>query len=494
MLCTSNGIVGCLPTSDRPADYCGVFGIFGHIQAAPLTYMGLYALQHRGQESAGIVSSDGRLVHKHLGMGLVSDVFADRKILESLKGHIAIGHNRYSTPGSTMAVNIQPILVNSKDGPLAVAHNGNLTNTKALRVALEKEGSIFATSSDSELLVHLIARSKKPRLVDRILEAISKIRGAYSLVFMTRDELVAVRDPHGFRPLIMGTLGDAVVFASESCALDLIGATVQRDIGPGELVHVDSDGVDSVQFAPNPTLHQCIFEFVYFSRPDSRIFGDFVDKTRRKIGQNLAEERPAEGDIVISVPDSSNTAALGYANSSHIPFEIGLIRNHYIGRTFIHPYQPMRDLNVRIKFNSVGGVLNKRKVVVVEDSIVRGTTLKKLTRMIRLAGAQEVHVRISCPPIRYPCFYGMDFPTRGELIAAWHSVEQIREYLDVDSLGYLSVEKLVDSMPEENRGYCTACFTGEYPVPISENNGKRFLEQEMDRDDRLSEPPIPALT
>jgi amidophosphoribosyltransferase len=487
-------IIGCGVNSDRPADHCGVFAIYGNLQAAPLTYMGLYALQHRGQESAGIVSSDGRVVHKHLGIGLVSDVFADRQILEGLKGHIAIGHNRYSTTGSTKEANIQPILVNSKDGPLAVAHNGNLTNTGALRKALEQEGSIFATSSDSEIIVHLIARSPKPRLVDRILDAVSKIRGAYSLVFMTRDEVVAVRDPHGFRPLIMGTLGDAVVFASESCALDLIGATIQRDVGPGELIHVDHGGVDAIQFEPNPTLHQCIFEFVYFSRPDSRIFGDYVDKTRRKIGKNLAEERPAEGDIVISVPDSSNTAALGYATRSKIPFEIGLIRNHYIGRTFIHPYQPMRDLNVRIKFNSVGGVLNKRKVIVVEDSIVRGTTLKKLTRMIRMAGAQEVHVRVSCPPIRYPCFYGMDFPTRGELIAAWHSVEQIREYLDVDSLGYLSVDKLVESMPEENCGYCTACFTGEYPIPITENNGKNFLEQQTDDKDSQPRPPIPTMT
>jgi amidophosphoribosyltransferase len=486
--------LGCGVTSDRPADYCGVFAIYGHPQAAPLTYMGLYALQHRGQESAGIVSSNGRLVHKHLGMGLVADVFADRRILESLEGHIAIGHNRYSTTGSTLAANIQPIVVKSKDGPLAVAHNGNLTNTRELHRQLEQEGSIFATSSDSEILIHLIARSRKPRLVDRILEALNRVRGAYSLVFMTQEEVVAVRDPHGFRPLIMGTLGDAVVFASESCALDLIGATVQRDVKPGELIHVDSGGVDTVQFDPNPRLHQCIFEFVYFSRPDSRIFGDFVDKTRRKIGRNLAEERPAEGDIVISVPDSSNTAALGFANRSEIPFEIGLIRNHYIGRTFIHPYQPMRDLNVRIKFNPVGGVLNKRRVVVVEDSIVRGTTLKKLTRMIRQAGAKEVHVRVSCPPIRYPCFYGMDFPTRGELIAAWHSEEKIREYLDADSLAYLSVEKLVDSMPEENRGYCTACFTGEYPIPITENNGKYSLEDQPDDRDNRDEPPISVLT
>jgi amidophosphoribosyltransferase len=479
--------------SDRPADHCGVFGIFGHAQASSLAYMGLYALQHRGQESSGIVSSDGNQVYKHLGMGLVSDVFPDRKILETLPGHLAIGHNRYSTTGSTLVTNIQPILVNSKDGPLAVAHNGNLTNTLKMRRKLEQEGSIFATSSDSEIIVHLIARSKKPRLIDRILDALQKVKGAYSLVFMTRDEVVAVRDVHGFRPLIMGTLGDAVVFASESCALDLIGATVQRDVRPGELIHVDSHGVDTVQFDSNSTLHQCIFEFVYFSRPDSRIFGDFVDKTRRKIGKNLAIECPATGDIVISVPDSSNTAALGYANMSKIPFELGLIRNHYIGRTFIHPYQPMRDLNVRIKFNPVGGVLNKRNVIVVEDSIVRGTTLKKLTRMIRQAGAKEVHVRVSCPPIRYPCFYGMDFPTRGELIAAWHSVEEIRQYLDVDSLKYLSVEKLVESMPEENRGYCTACFTGKYPIPITEDNGKFSLEQQPEALNSEPKPTIPIL-
>jgi amidophosphoribosyltransferase len=482
-----------LPTSDRPADHCGIIGIYGHAQAASLTYMGLYALQHRGQESAGIISTDGRTIYKHLGMGLVSDVFADRDVLESLKGSVAIGHNRYSTTGSTMAANIQPIFVTTKDGPLAVAHNGNLTNTRELRQELEREGSIFATSSDSEILIHLIARSRKPRLVDRIKDALQRVRGAYCLVFMTQDELVVVRDPHGFRPLIMGTLGDTVVFASESCALDLIGATVQRDVKPGELIHVDKDGVDAMQYDPNPTLHQCIFEFVYFSRPDSRIFGDFVDKTRRKIGKLLAEERLVDGDIVISVPDSSNTAALGYATRSGIPFEIGLIRNHYIGRTFIHPYQPMRDLNVRIKFNAVGGVLNNRRVVVVEDSIVRGTTLRKLTRMIRHAGAKEVHVRVSCPPIRYPCFYGMDFPTRGELIAAWHSVDEIREFLDADSLGYLSVEKLLESMPEENHGYCTACFTGEYPIPNTEGNDKYCLEDRPDTGNPNAEPPIPKL-
>ncbi len=488
-----HNILGCLPSSDRPADHCGIFGIYGNSQASSLTYMGLYALQHRGQESAGIISTDGRSVHKHLGMGLVSDVFADRTILESLKGSMAIGHNRYSTTGSTTAANIQPILVTTKDGPMAVAHNGNMTNTRELRQELEQDGSIFATSSDSEILIHLIARSRKPRLVDRILDALQRVRGAYCLVFMTQDELVVVRDPHGFRPLIMGTLGDTVVFASESCALDLIGATVQRDVMPGELIHVDKGGVDSMRYDPNHTLHQCIFEFVYFSRPDSRIFGDFVDKTRRKIGKLLAEEQSVDGDIVISVPDSSNTAALGYATRSGIPFEIGLIRNHYIGRTFIHPYQPMRDLNVRIKFNAVGGVLNNRRVVIVEDSIVRGTTLRKLTRMVRQAGAKEVHVRVSCPPIRYPCFYGMDFPTRGELIAAWHSVEEIREFLDADSLGYLSVEKLLDSMPEENHGYCTACFTGEYPVPNTEGNDKYRLEDRSGTDTPGAEPPIPKL-
>jgi len=471
-------MAGCGVNSDRPADHCGVFAIYGNPQAAALTYMGLYALQHRGQESSGIVSSDGNVVHKHLGLGLVSDVFADPMVLESLKGHIAIGHNRYSTTGTTKEINVQPILVNTKDGSLAVAHNGNLTNTRELRVTLEREGSIFATTSDTEVIVHLIAKSRKPKLVDRILEAIGKIRGAYSLVFMTPDEIVAVRDSHGFRPLIMGTLGDAVVIASESCALDLIGASIDRDVGPGELIHVDGNGIHTMQFEPNPALHQCIFEFVYFSRPDSRVFGDYVDKTRRKIGKNLAEECPADGDIVISVPDSSNTAALGYAARSNIPFEIGLIRNHYIGRTFIHPTQSMRDLNVRIKFNAVGGVLNKRRVIVVEDSIVRGTTLRKLTHMIRSAGAKEVHIRVSCPPIRYPCFYGMDFPTRKELIAAWHSVEEIRQFLNADTLRYLSVEKLLESMPEANFGYCTACYTGEYSIPITENNGKDFLEQQ----------------
>jgi len=464
---------------DRPKESCGIVGIYGHPEAAKLAYLCLYALQHRGQESAGIVSSDGERVYKHLGMGLVADVFSDVSTLERLKGHIAIGHNRYSTTGSSQATNIQPILVNCKDGPLAVSHNGNLINSNSLRRSLTQQGSLFQTTTDSEVIVHLVAKSPEYTVLDRIMDALTTVKGAYSLVFLTRDKLIAVRDPNGFRPLSLGTLAGAYVVVSESCALDLIGAQYVRDLEPGEIISIDENGLSSFKLEGEINYTYCIFELIYFSRPDSKFLGEYVDKTRRKFGKNLALEKPADADIVVAVPDSSNTAALGYSHQSGIKFEIGLIRNHYIGRTFIHPSQSMRDFNVRIKFNPVGGVLNDKRVVVVEDSIVRGTTLKQLTRMIRRAGAKEVHVRVSCPPIRFPCFYGMDFPTKKEVIASSHTVEEIREFLDVDSLGYLSMEGLLNSVPKETCGYCTACFDGNYPLPVEEEIRKDQHDREL---------------
>ena len=457
-------------------EYCGIFGIYNHPEAAHLTYLGLFALQHRGQESAGIVSTDGNDVYSHSGEGLVADVFADRRVLNALKGNISIGHNRYSTTGSSGLQNVQPLLAKLKDGPIAIAHNGNLINSGALRKKFETEGSIFQSTTDSEVILHLIARSRKKNLVQRIIETCKQLRGAYCLTVLTPDKLIAVRDPNGFRPLALGTMNGAWLAASESCAFDLIGADYIRDVLPAEMVVIDKSGFQSIMFAEPSKITQCIFEYVYFSRPDSRIFGDFVDKTRRRFGKNLAIENQADADIVISVPDSSNTAALGYAQKSGLKYEIGLIRNHYIGRTFIHPSQQGRDLNVRLKFNAVGGVLKDRKIVVVEDSIVRGTTLKKLTKLLRKSGAKEVHIRVSCPPVRFPCFYGMDFPTPGELVASGRTVEEVRDILGVDTLHYISQEKMLKSAPSEYGGYCCACFDGKYPLPIETSFEKQMHE------------------
>ena len=454
--------------NDKPKEACGVIGVYGHPEAAMMTYLGLYALQHRGQEGAGIVSSDGKKIYRHVGQGLVNDVFSSPDIIKKLKGQLAIGHNRYSTTGADQKINVQPILVNSKEGPLALGHNGNLVNSKVLRDMLQKNGALFQTTTDSEVIVHLIAHSKEQDIVSSIKDALDKVRGAYSLVILTKDKLMAARDPSGFRPLSLGSLDKGYVVASETCAMDLIGAEYIRDVNPGELLVIDENGIRSESLDGHTKHAHCIFEFIYFSRPDSRVFGEYVDKTRRKLGKRLAEEHPADADIVIAVPDSSNTAALGYAHQLGIPFELGLIRNHYIGRTFIQPQQKIRHFNVKVKFNPVGGVLKGKRVVVVEDSIVRGTTLKILTQVIRKAGAKEVHVRVSSPPIRHPCYYGMDFPTREELIASSMSVEEIRKHLGVDSLGYLSMEGLLSAVPREGRGYCTACFGGPYPVPIEE--------------------------
>lgn len=459
-------------SSENIKDFCGIFGVFGAPDdlASKYTYYGLYAQQHRGQESAGIVSSDGEKVHSYMKMGLVNDVFKKAQSFEKLKGHMAIGHVRYSTTGESSEFNIQPLLVKTGFGHLAIAHNGNLINAHTLRKELESQGSIFRTTTDSEILIHLIAKSKCKKLEDKIIDAVSQIKGAFSLAIMSENQLFIVRDPNGFRPLSYAKKDSTHIFASETCAFDLLDAEFIREIAPGEMLIVDSDGVREreIPVPKNPSF--CIFELVYFSRPDSKINGEFVDKVRRKFGKKLAEETMGKinADRVISVPDSSNTAALGYASESNIKFEIGLIRNHYIGRTFINPEQNMRDLSVKLKFNTVGGVLKDRKVVVVDDSIVRGTTLKKLVKLLKNAEPKEIHICISSPPVKYPCYYGMNFPTTEELIANHMTPEELCDWFKVDSLTYLSVESMVDAAEKSlgKTGFCTACFTGNYPKNV----------------------------
>ncbi|MBN2354975.1 amidophosphoribosyltransferase [candidate division KSB1 bacterium] len=467
-----------LKREDKARANCAVAAVCGATEAARLAYLALYAQQHRGQESAGIASSDGFRIHRHIGKGLVADVFSDPNIFKYLHGHLAIGHNRYSTTGASRLINAQPLLVNFKDGPFAIGHNGNLTNARRLRQQLEDQGSLFQTSTDTEVVPHLIARSREKRLSDRMMDAMSQLTGAYSLVMMAGDHIYAARDPHGFRPLCLGKKGDAFFVASETCALDLIRAELVRDIQPGELIEISGGKVQSYMFSKPAPRHACIFEFIYFARPDSRIFNENVDRVRRKLGKILALESPVDADIVISVPDSSNTAALGFSRRSNIKFELGLIRNHYVGRTFIHPQQDMRDFSVRVKFNTVKGVLNNRRVVVVEDSIVRGTTLRQLVHLIKGAGAEQVHVRVSSPPIISPCYYGMDFPSKEELIAAHHSVDEIQKYLECDSLAYLSMDGLMEAVSHDDEGYCTACFSGDYPIPVEAN----FIKHQHDLD------------
>lgn len=459
--------------SEDIKEECGIFGIYGHPEAAKLTYLGLYSLQHRGQESTGIVSADGNYLHRHVGMGLVGDVFADTKLFEKLPGIAAIGHNRYSTTGGSYLQNAQPITAIINTGEIAAGHNGNLINYFQLRNELQEQGAIFQSNSDTEVILHLAAHSGLKKIEDQLKYALTHIKGAYSLVLLTRNKFIAARDPHGIRPLCLGKLGDATVVASESCALDIIDAEYVRDVKPGEFIVVDESGMHCEMLFPETRQPaHCIFEFVYFSRPDSKIFGDNVDKARRKLGKRLAEEFPVEADIVISVPDSSNTAAVGYSRRTGIKFELGLIRNHYVGRTFIHPVQSMRDLKVKVKFNVVEGVLKDRRVVVIDDSIVRGTTLKPLIAMIRKAGAKEVHVRISSPPVKSPCYYGMDFPTKEELIANKMTKEEIRQNIGADSLEYLTIEGLMSSVPNGEHNYCTACFSGKYPLPVNEDSDK----------------------
>ena len=457
-----------------PHEYCGVFGIFGDDRAAERAYFGLYALQHRGQESSGIATADGENVHLRRGMGLVPQVFSPRDFESVLVGCSAIGHNRYSTTGSSDIANAQPILVQFKRGQIAAAHNGNLVNVAELRREMEEAGSIFQTTTDSEVVVHLIARSGADNISEMVMDALRKVEGAYCFLFLTPTQLIAARGPHGFRPLCLGKLDGAAVVASESCALDIMGAEYVRPIEAGEVLVVDKDGQRSLRLPPAPHESRCIFEFIYFSRPDSWIFGEKVDKIRRRLGRLLAREAPCRADIVIAVPDSANTAALGYAEGAGIRFEIGLIRNHYIGRTFISPRQDERDRDVRVKFNPVVGVLKDKRVVLVEDSIVRGTTLRNLVRLIRHGGASEVHVRVSSPPIMSPCFYGIDMSTKAELIAANKTLDEIRQFVGANSLEYLSVGKLRQAV-EDPENYCFGCFSGEYPAPVPKEFDKEMF-------------------
>jgi amidophosphoribosyltransferase len=450
---------------DHFHDECGVFGIFGHEEAAKLAYLGLYALQHRGQESAGIASADGNEIYVGKGMGLVQEIFTPEKIGQ-LPGAVAIGHTRYSTAGDTTLTNAQPVVIDCNKGKVALAHNGNLTNAMEWRRRLEHRGSIFQTTSDTEVIVHLVARSSARNLPGALADALNQVEGAYSLVVLERDELFAVRDPRGFRPLNLGRLDGAWIVASETCAFDLIDAEYVREVEPGEMVRISRSGIESIRFAAEKPHQYCIFEHVYFSRPDSVIFGRPVNESRERLGRLLAREHPADADLVVPVPDSGVPAAVGYANESGIPFRMALIRNHYIGRTFIEPLQAIRDFGVKLKLNPVRRMLEGQRIVLVDDSIVRGTTSRKIVRMVREAGAAQVHVRISCPPTISPCYYGVDTPTREELIASRHSIDEIQRFLEADSLGYLSLRSLRDAVHDKENTFCTSCYTGAYPTEL----------------------------
>ena len=453
---------------DRFHEECGVVGVFGHPEAANLVYLSLYALQHRGQESAGIVSAKDSVLISHRGLGLVADVFSE-EIIRKLEGPAAIGHNRYSTSGQTLLKNTQPFVVEYAGGGLAVAHNGNLVNAVELRGRLQERGAIFQSTVDTEVLIHLIAASPGKRVVDRIVDALREVRGAYSLVFLTPHELIAVRDPNGFRPLVLGRIKDAVVVASESCALDLIDAKYEREVEPGEVLRVTAAGIESFHPFPPAPPTRCIFEYIYFSRPDSRVYDRSVYEIRKQFGRQLAIEQPADADIVIPVPDSGMPAALGYAEQAGLRFEMGLIRNHYVGRTFIEPQDAIRHFGVRVKLNAQADLLRGKRVVVVDDSIVRGTTSRKIVHMVRNAGAREVHMRISSPPTIGSCFYGVDTPTPEELIASSNSVDAIRDFITADSLGFLSERGMYSFLQSgQHNGFCAACFTGRYPVPVTD--------------------------
>lgn len=473
---------------DRPRDECGIYGIFGGEEAANFTYLGLYSLQHRGQESAGIVSTDGERLYRYAGMGRVAQVFTKEKLAD-LVGRSAIGHNRYSTTGASFLRNAQPIRVESHLGGIALAHNGNLVNAWEIRRELELAGSLFQTTVDSEVIVHLMARSGKKEVIEALSEALRKVKGAYSLLVLSREAMFAVRDPNGFRPLVMGRKSDgAYVFASETCAFDITDTQYVRELEPGEMVRIDHKGEASFfPFERQNTTREslCIFEHIYFSRPDSKIYDQSVYEVRLNLGRHLAREHPVEADVVVPVPDSSSVAALGFSGESGIPYSMGLIRSHYIGRTFIEPEQKIRDFGVRLKYNVVRSAVAGKRVALIDDSIMRGTTLRKLIKMFRNAGAKEIHVRISAPPTRYPCFYGIDIPTQKELIASSHTAEEIRKYLRVDSLGYMSLEAAHAAAsigsPLE-RSWCDACFSGKYPVAISPNeqsNQKQLFEEEF---------------
>ena len=470
-----------------PKHYCGVFGVYGHPNAAELAYYGLYALQHRGQESAGIVSSDGKAFHTHKGMGLVSQVF-NGSILQELAGSIAIGHTRYSTTGSSHLRNAQPLTVDCACGQVAIAHNGNLTNAAQLRQGLEAKGSIFQTTVDSEIILHLMAQPCVNGQRNNLIQTVRRIEGSYSLVIMTEKELIGVRDPHGFRPLCIGRLDGAWVLASETCALDLINARFERDVEPGEIVVINQDGLSSVQAFPEQERRAfCIFEYVYFARPDSTIANRNVYKVRVEMGRQLAREFPIAADVVVPVPDSGNCAALGYSLESGIPFEMAFVRNHYVGRSFLQPSQLIRDFDVRVKLNLIGELVRGKRVIVVDDSIVRGTTCKTRVNNLKEAGAKEVHVLVSCPPHMHPCVYGIDFPDRSKLMAANYSLEEIRDYLNADSLHYLSQEGMVAATGLPASAFCMACYDGNYPVPYDPAVYKHIIERRNGRLPSLAE-------
>jgi amidophosphoribosyltransferase len=453
---------------DKFKDECGVFGIFGNPEAANLSYLGLYALQHRGQESAGIAAADGERMRVSRAMGHVADAF-DEPTLAGLPGHLAIGHTRYSTAGESHLQNAQPFLIDCAHGQIAVAHNGNIVNARELRDDLVQKGSIFQTSSDTEVVLHLYARSKAPSVEEALVESIGQLRGAYSFAFLTKNRLIAARDPHGFRPLALGKLGDSWIVCSETCALDLIGATYVRDVEPGELLIISDGGLRSVKAFPPQPLSHCVFEHVYFARPDSYVFGRSVNDVRTELGRVLAREAPADADVVVPIPDSGVCAAIGFAAEAGLPLRMGLIRNHYVGRTFIQPQQSIRHFGVRVKLNPVRSILEGKRVILLDDSLVRGTTSRKIVKMVKAAGAREVHLRISCPPTVSPCFYGVDTPSRSELIAATHTQEEIRKYVEADSLAYLSLEGLRAAVGPQQGSYCTSCYTGVYPVAFPRN-------------------------
>jgi len=463
--------------NDGPKEACGVFGIFGHQEAAKLTYFGLYALQHRGQESCGIVSADGYRVYEYKSMGLVPDVFTEDH-LEGLRGHLAIGHVRYSTCGSSLLINAGPFTVRHGGMTISVGHNGNLINAHLLRRQLEEDGSIFQASIDTEIILHLIAKNMRLGFEEAVIRALKQVKGAYSLVMSTEDTLVAARDPRGFRPLCLGQLNGAWVVASETCALDLVEAKYVRDVEPGEILFINGKGLRSIKpwEGERPKSAFCIFEYIYFARPDSSIFGHNVYRIRKRQGAALAKEFPLDCDIVMPFPDSGNYAALGYTAARGLPLEMGMIRNHYVGRTFIQPSQSMRDFGVRVKLNPVRELLAGQRVVAIEDSVVRGTTAKARIKAIRQAGAREVHLLVSCPPLRYPCYYGIDFSSSGELIAADHDLSYIAQHIGLDSLGYLSLDGLIEATRTEKEWFCLACFNGDYPEAPIEGISKHCLE------------------
>ena len=455
---------------DKFHDECGVVGVYGHLDAANLAYLGLYALQHRGQESAGIVASNNGSMHLEVGMGLVADVFSDSR-LKKLPGKIAIGHNRYSTTGGSRIKNAQPCLIEYAGGTMAMGHNGNLVNAPEIREELGAAGAIFQSTNDSEVIVHLMAQSRRNSFVDRAVAALSQVKGAYSIVLMSENELIAARDPQGFRPLCLGKVDGAYIVASESCVMDLLEAEFIREIEPGELILINQFGMKSFHPFPKTATKQCVFEHIYFSRPDSYLFGQSVYSVRKLMGKALAREKPVEADVVVPVPDSGVISAMGYSEESKIPFQMGLIRNHYVGRTFIEPQSQIRNFGVKIKLNAVKPVIEGKRVIIIDDSIVRGTTSKKIVRMLREVGAKEVHVRISSPPTTHSCFYGIDTPTKGELIASNLDIDQTCEYLGADSLHYITLEKMLEIFGEQKDDFCAACFDGRYPVDVTGSDG-----------------------